>query len=292
MCGVWGSPSSGECFTFAVIGRDEAATLAGVLSEARAALHPGDRVCFVDSASADDSAAIAHGLGVEVLSAPVGKGNAIAVALERCETRYLCSLDADLFQWETNIPAALRSATVETRAEMVVAAFTDGRRRVIMPAIYWPLVDALVPEYGRRCDPTPLSGIRVLDTTVPIGPFPGGYGVETHLNLSFALAGRRIAITDVGDLRGPLRGYTNIAEMAQAVAAAILDFAVVTGRLPSDLRPAWERWTDRVIGVIAGQPPPGAPDEDFLATLHSTVAEPFLPARGHDAARLLPLPGG
>ena len=278
MCAVRESQSSGECFTFAVIGRDEAATLAGVISEAQAAAHPGDHLYFVDSASVDDSAAIAHGLGIEVISAPRGKGNAIAAALENCQTRYLCCLDADLLRWTTNIPAALRSAMVETRADMVVAAFTDGRRRVVMPAIYWPLVDALFSDYGRRCDPTPLSGLRVLDMAVAIGRLPGGYGVETHLNLSFAAAGRHIAITDVGDLRGPLRGYTNIAEMALAVATAVLDFAVTAGQLESELRPDWERWTDTVIGVIAGQPPPGAPDEDFLATLHSAVATPLPPA--------------
>lgn len=275
MCAVPESQSSGESFTFAVIGRDEAATLAGVVSEAQSAADPGDHLCFVDSASADDSAAIARGLGIEVIPAPPGKGHAVAAALHHCQTRYLCCLDADLFRWTTNVPAALRSATVETQAEMVVAAFTDGRRRVVMPAIYWPLVDVLFSDYGRQCDPTPLSGLRVLDTTVPIGPLPGGYGVETHLNLSFAAAGRQIAITDVGDLRGPLRGYTNIAEMAQAVATAILDFAVTAGRLEPAVRPAWDRWTDTVIDVIAGQPPPGAPDEEFLATLHSAVATPL-----------------
>ena len=66
--------------------------------------------------------------------------------------------------------------------------------------------------------------------------------------------------------------------MARAVATAILDFAVTAGQLEAELRPAWERWTDTVIGAIAGQPPPGGPDEGFLATLHSTVATPLPPA--------------
>jgi hypothetical protein len=95
-----------------------------------------------------------------------------------------------------------------------VGVVADGRRRLVMPAIYWPLVDALVPTFGRQCDPTPLSGLHVTDTEVPIGPLPDGYGVETHLNLTFAAAGAKIAITDVGPLCVPLRGYANIAEMA------------------------------------------------------------------------------
>ncbi len=260
-----------------MIGRDEARTLAGVVAQAQAAAGPRDVVCFVDGASADTSAIIARRLGIEVIPAPAGKGRAIATALERCETRYLCCIDADLWQWSLNIPAALRVATIASGADMVVAAFTDGRRRVIMPAIYWPLIDALLPEYGRRCDPTPLSGLRVIDTTVPIGPLPGGYGVETHLNLSFAAAGRRIAVTDVGAIRGPLRGYGNIPEMAEAVARAILDFAVAADRLDAEFRPDWDDWANAVIEVIAGQPPPGAPDEAFLAAMAATVARPFPP---------------
>jgi hypothetical protein len=274
---VWGAPSTAECFTFAVIGRDEARTLPAVLAEAQAAARPGDAVCFVDSASSDDSAAIARELGVAVVAAPPGKGRAITAALARCETRYLCCVDADLTEWTVSIPAALREATVTTGAEMVVAAFSDGRRRVIMPALYWPLIDALLPEYGRQCDPTPLSGLRVIDTTVPIGPLPEGYGVETHLNLSFAAAGRHIAVTDIGAIRGPLRGYKNIPAMAGAVTQTILDFAVSIDRLDPQLRPLWDAWTNDVIDVISGQPAPGAPDEAFLAELAAATFRPLPP---------------
>ena len=273
-----GAPSSGECFTFAVIGRDEARTLPAVLAEAQAAAQPGDAVCFVDSASSDGSAAIARELGVASVAAPRGKGRAIAAALAYCDTRYLCCVDADLLEWTMSIPAGLRAATVATGAEMVVAAFSDGRRRVIMPALYWPLIDALLPEYGRQCDPTPLSGLRVIDTTVPIGPLPEGYGVETHLNLSFAAAGRHIAVTDIGAIRGPLRGYKNIPEMAGAVTEAILDFAVSIDRLDPQLRPLWDAWTSEVIDVIAEQPAPGATDEAFRADLATAASRPFPPA--------------
>jgi glucosyl-3-phosphoglycerate synthase len=261
-----------------VIGRDEARTLPAVLAEAQAAARPGDVVCFVDSASSDDSSAIARELGVAVVAAPPGKGRAIAAALANCETRYLCCVDADLTQWTVSIPATLRAATVTSGAEMVVAAFSDGRRRVIMPTLYWPLIDALLPEYGRQCDPTPLSGLRVIDTSVPIGPLPEGYGVETHLNLSFAAAGRNIAVTDIGAIRGPLRGYRNIPEMAGAVTQAILDFAVSIDRLDPQLRPLWDVWAGEIIDVISGQPTPGAPDETFLAELAAVASRPLPPA--------------
>jgi hypothetical protein len=67
-----------------------------------------------------------------------------------------------------------------------------------------------------------LSGVRVIDATLPIGSLPGGYGVETYLNLSFGHAGRHIAVTDIGDLRGSLRADSNMVEVAVAVAEAIL----------------------------------------------------------------------
>jgi hypothetical protein len=250
-----------------------------VLAQAREAARPGDRVWFVDSASEDQSASIALGLGYEVIHARRGKGRAVATALERCETRYLCLVDGDLYHWTTNIPCALRDAALSSGAHMVIANFTDGRRWVITPALYWPLVDALFPEHGRRCDPIPLSGLRVIDTTLPIGSLPGGYGLETHLNLSFAVAGRRISVTDIGAIRSPLRSYANIVEMATEVADAILGFAVASRRIDAEQRPRWDRWTSDLIEVLAQTPPPGAPDEQFLARLRSTASRPFPPLR-------------
>src|ERR1700736_4489236 len=136
-------------FTFAVVGRNEAQTLGGVIQAARQAACAGDSVWFVNSGSSDGSAAIARRLGVEVIEAPAGKGRAIASALGRCETRYLCLLDADWVEWEINIPLELRAATLQGGAEMVVGSCTDGRRRVTAPMLYWPLVDALFPDLAR-----------------------------------------------------------------------------------------------------------------------------------------------
>jgi glucosyl-3-phosphoglycerate synthase len=289
----------GGPFTFAVVGRDEAKTLAGVLEQAQHAALPGDRVWFVDSASRDDSATIARRLGVEVVGAPAGKGRAIAAALDRCEQGYICFIDADLFGWTTNIPATLRAAVLASGAEMVVGGYESDRRRSITPAIYWPLVDALFPDHGGPRYPRPLSGLRAIDVTVPVGPLPPGYGVETHLNLALAAAGRTVCLADLGVVRGPLRGYANVNEVATAVTAAILDFAVTHGRLDADLRPRWEGWVREVLDVIAGQPPPGAPDEDYLARLEAVGGRPLPPARKGDRSvgaapipgRLAPIPG-
>jgi glucosyl-3-phosphoglycerate synthase len=266
-------------FTFAVIGRNERSSLPGMLEQSLCAARDGDVVWFVDSASTDGSAAVAAEIGVPVVTAPIGKGAAIATALSRCRTRYICFVDADLFESSVNIPATLRAEIVQTGADMVVGAFSDGRRRMVMPHVYWPLVDALLPEYARLCDPTPLSGQRVLDATLPIGNLPQDYGVETHLNLSFAAAGRRITICELGELRGPLRDYANAAAVAGDAARAILDCAVSTGQLEAALRPEWERWVDDVIATIDKSPPPGVPDEDFRQQLAAVAARPMPPKR-------------
>ncbi len=266
-------------FTFAVVGRNEAERLAGMVGLAQQAAEPGDRVWFVDSASEDDSIAVARGLGVDdVIEGPEGKGRAMAAALDRSGPGYICFLDADLFHWTVNVPAVLRAEAVRTGAAMVVGAFGDDRRRVIQPYLYWPLVDALFPDYGRLCDPTPMSGLRALDSALVSGPLPAGYGAETYLNLTFADAGHEIAVVDIGILRGPLRGYTNVQESALAVVTEILDFAVRRGRLDPARRPAWDDWVGRVLDAIGVPPSPGAPEEEHLDLVAAAAARPLPPA--------------
>jgi glucosyl-3-phosphoglycerate synthase len=236
-----------------VVGRNEARTLGAVVEQALEAARDGDRVWFVDSASEDDSVAVARRLGVEVIAGPRGKGRAMASALDRCREGYICFLDADLLEWSTNIPAALRAAAVQTGADMVIGSFVSDRRRAITPRLYWPLVDAVFPDCGRRSGPVPISGLRVFDATFPTGPLPPGYGVETHLNLAFGTARREITSVDLGYLRGPLRGYANVEECGLAIIEAVLDFAVADGRLDPAGCLRWDRWARRRLEeIVAG----------------------------------------
>jgi glucosyl-3-phosphoglycerate synthase len=245
--------ASYQPFTFAVVGRNEARTLGAVVEQALEAAQDGDRVWFVDSASDDDSVAVARRFGVDVIAGPQGKGRAMAAALDRCREGYICFVDADLVDWSTNIPATLRAAAVQTGADMVVGGFSSDRRRALTPRLYWPLVDALFPDYGRRAGPVPLSGQRVFDAAFPTGPLPPGYGVETHLNLAFATANRHLASVDLGHLGTPLRGYANVEESGTAITAAVLDFAAADGRLDPQGRLRWERWARRRLDeIVAG----------------------------------------
>lgn len=269
-------------FTFAVVGRDEAATLPHALGRALDAAGARDRTWFVDSGSTDASASIAADLGVEVVPAPVGKGRAMQVALDRAARAHpdghVVFLDAD-YEWsERNIPAEVRAGVEATDADLLVGAYDEpARRRVVTPAIYRPFVGALVPEALEPID-VPLSGFRALRPHVAAAaPLPPGYGVETHLNLEAVLGGHRVASWRVGEFRGSLKGYANIDAILCGVADAVLDAAVRHGRLAAEARPAWTAWAAEIRAVIGRQPPPGAPDADFLAELAEAAARP-LPA--------------
>ena len=107
-------------FTFAVIGHNEADRLHVALGQALEAARPGDSVWFVDSASTDGSAARAAELGAEIVDAPLGKGRAMMIAIERCCTPYVCFVDGDLESSDCNVPAALRDGVVASEADLVV----------------------------------------------------------------------------------------------------------------------------------------------------------------------------
>lgn len=268
-------------FTFAVVGRNEAATLPVALGHALAAAQDGDRVWFVDSGSTDDSARIARGLGAEVVAATEGKGRAMQTAFDRCagDDGHLVFLDAD-YEWsERNIPAEVRAAAVRTDADLVVGTYEEaGRRRVVMPGVYHPFVGALVPEALEHID-IALSGFRAVRPHVLRSPLPPGYGAETHLNLEATFGGDRVVSTPVGGFRGSLRGYTNIPAILDDVTEAILDGAVRHGRLAAAARPAWDAWADGIRKLVADQPPPGEDDAAFSERLAALAARP-LPGTG------------
>jgi glucosyl-3-phosphoglycerate synthase len=272
-----GGAAGGERFTFAVVGHDEAATLAGVLEQALAAGEPGDEVWFVDSASSDDSAAIAAGLGVEVVSAPLGKGAAIATALGRLTDGSLCVLDADIEDSAENPAALLRRAAAASAAEMVVGQIDPGvKRGSVSVGVYRPLVGALFPEAMEPRMAKPLSGFRVLRAGVDYGELPCGYGVETHLNIAVAVAGGRVELCALGVHRDPVR-YARYAEVGREIAATVLDLAERHGRLDPRRRTEWEAWLEPVFALIAAQPPEDAGAEAvevFLADVRAAAARP------------------
>jgi glucosyl-3-phosphoglycerate synthase len=267
-----------EAITFAVVGHDEEATLERALGQALEAAREGDVVWFVDSASTDASASLAAALGAEVVPAPLGKGRAVATALDRCDTPWLCTLDADLLESDANLAALLRDAVAEGGADMVTGAFDSSFRRTsVTRALYHPLVGALFPH---AVDPemrVPLTGYRAWRTTLDVTPLPDGFGLETHLNLVVPLLGGRVRTIDVGRYLGPRR-YAQVPRIGRDVAAAVLDLAERRGRLDPASRPAWDAWAEAVVAVIATQPGPDEEDEDYFVRLDAAAARPLPPA--------------
>lgn len=263
--------------TFAVIGHNEAATLRYMLDQAAGAVRPGDRLWFVDSASDDGSPELAARLGAEVLRAPLGKGRALAAAVERCETSHICFLDADALETTRNVPLTLRDGLERSAADMVVAEFVWPAKGVLAltTTIWRPLVGDLFPEALGTAPRFPLSGFRLLDVELARGPLPSGFGVETYLNLVAAIDGRMTATVDVGVFSGPVRPHPS---MYHEVAEAILDLAEACGRLERAARGPWDAWVSETFAVITEcRSGDGIVAERFAEELAKLAARPRPP---------------
>src|SRR5207245_8515177 len=107
-------------------------------------------------------------------------------------------------------------------------------------------------------------------------------GLEAHLNLRFALLGRRVAVVDIGKYRGRVRGYENIPRMARDITEAILGTAESAGRISRRTRPRWEAWIEPVIDLAREMASLTAPE--IKARLDELVARPL------PSTRVLPTP--
>jgi hypothetical protein len=265
--------------TFAVIGHNEAQLVGAAVAQAIEAAKPGDRVWFVDSASTDGCGDIAGSLGAEVMAAPLGKGRAMATALEGCRHGHICFVDADIERSTVNIPLTLREAIETAGADMVVGEFEWPQKRFhgARAGIYTPLVQDLFPDALRAVPRAPFSGFRIVDAELDLGSLPPRWGAETYLNLHLVAAGRRVATVDLGVYEGPDRLKT--AALGRDVAGVILGLAERHGRLDPAMRPPWDEWVDRAMAVLDTQPAAGEPAGDYPERLAKVPGWPRPPAR-------------
>jgi glucosyl-3-phosphoglycerate synthase len=237
--------------TFVISGHNESAMIGNAVQQARAAAGPHDRVLAVDSGSADDTAAVARRAGAEVLTAPAGKGLAMAVAVAAIDSPWVCFLDADLAPGPPNYAAALRAGIERAQADHLLGEFSEPFSGLLSNtyAVYEPLVAGLFPEAARRFGSRPLTGFRAVRRSfLRSGEFPPGFGVEAYLNLSVLLQGGSHEVIPIGCYNGPFR-YKPY--MGLEIAAAILDLAEQAGRLSSLRRPEWQAWVDEAVTTIA-----------------------------------------
>jgi glucosyl-3-phosphoglycerate synthase len=277
-------PVPADPITLAVIGRNDGTLLPAALRDVCAAARPGDRVIYVDGSSSDGSADIARSRGVEVIDAPVGKGRSMELALRAARTRYVLFFDADLERSEHNIAERLREAIDVDQPAMLIGEITQpGRRVVVARRLHAAFMRALFPEARRPPGPAPLSGFRVLATDVDMGTLPGGYGIETHLNIRLVMEGERVTSTPVGEYVGPTRGYVTAAPMGMEFAQTILDSAEAYGRLSRAMRPRWEAWSVPIIQLAAEAARDPSPWEELNERARELAWRP-LPATGVAAA--------
>ncbi|HKP90804.1 MAG TPA: glycosyltransferase [Thermoleophilaceae bacterium] len=257
-----------EAITFAVVGHNEGRRLRRPLGDALEAARPGDVVVYVDSASTDDSREVARSQGVEVVEAPLGKGRALAAAIESCTTPLICFTDGDVTYSSTNIPLALRRAHEAEPADMLVADFDWPSKGVFhaTEGVYEPFLAGLFPEASGRYGRFRLSGFRLLRADRPLGELPPNFAVETYLNVLFAIRGWSTRVVEVGIVEGPVRSKV---ELGEQMCKTLLDLAEAEGRLDPECRPLWEEWVEGFKAVTRTRPGPGEP----LGTYPSRLAE-------------------
>lgn len=265
-------------FTFVIPARDEEENIATIVHQARAAAQPGDRVLVVDSASSDATARRAAAAGAEVLRGPRGKGAAMAVAIANTTTPWLCFLDADLVSADVNVPAKLRRAAASSTADHIVGDYEYADLGTILSStftIYEPLVAELFPEVG-ALGANSLTGYRAIRRQYLGGALPTHFGVESHLNISIAIAGGTAAVCQLGVIASRFKYKP---DMCREIAGTLLDLAVVHGRLTPEDRPSWDTWVDGGAAAIAGVTAT-AGRSAALAGLFAAVRRP-MPSRSY-----------
>jgi len=264
--------------TFAIVAHNEAATVATAVQQAAAAARTADRVLVVDSGSSDDTAAKARRAGAEVISAPIGKGHAMAAAVAATKSEWICFLDADVPEGSPNYAARLREAPEHTKAGHVLGEYQDEQPAIPSNtfAIYEPLVATFFPEASGKFGAKPLSGFRVIQRAL-LRPkrFPADFGIEAYLNVEIMMSGGTHEVLAIGSYKSRFRYKPH---MGREIANAVLDLAVHYGRLTPAARQAWNEWVSEAITVISEYR--GTPEERpaFLRRLAALPDRPIPPA--------------
>lgn len=265
--------------TIAIVAHNEELHIDNAIRQAHEAADHDTHVLVVDSASTDRTAERARELRCEVLTAPLGKGAAMAAAARATTTAWLCFMDADIIESQRNIPLTLRHG-IEQAPEgtaMVIADFDDPPPKPILSAtiaLYAPLVRALIPEAENRFGSRPLSGFRAIRPWLIGVDAPGDFGIEAYLNVTAALTGQHVVLTHIGMFKQRFRYKSN---MGWEIADAILDAATAHGRLASGARDQWDRWVERVLSVIRGYHGEESAQADYLDHLTAAAGEPLPP---------------
>jgi glucosyl-3-phosphoglycerate synthase len=225
--------------------RNEAATVGDIVS---AVLNGGDglvdEVLVVDSASTDDTAAVAKRAGARVVTADTrGKGEAMWQGIAATDASLVVFLDADLERFDPDfVPALLGPLVADPQIALVKGAYdrrteadvTVGGGRVTELTAR-PLLAAFWPELGQIVQP--LGGeYAARRELLEQLPFRCGYGVDIGLLLDTneLLGPGAIAQVDLHERFHSHSDLQALGRMAAEVLHTVIDRLISQGRLAAD----------------------------------------------------------
>ena len=226
--------------------RNEVATVGDIVSSVRCHQRDGlvDEVIVVDSASTDDTAAVAARSGARVVTAASpGKGEAMWHGVAATNAELIVFLDADLERFDSRfVPSLLGPLLADPSISLVKGAYerrtdtdvTVGGGRVTelvarpLLAMFWPELASIVQPLGGE-----YAARRALLEQLP---FRCGYGVDIGLLLDTCELLGAAAIGQV-DLHERFHSHSDLqalGRMAAEVLHTVADRLISQGRLAAD----------------------------------------------------------
>jgi Glycosyl transferase family 2 len=199
--------------------RDEAKNVGSLLEVLRQ--EPETRITVVDSASSDETAAVARATGARVIrEGRAGKGFAAIAGLLACDAGPVFLCDADVSGVAPRTVKALCHLAQDRRAP--VARLAIGRAPDDAPVttlVGRPFLAAL----GFAEVAEPLGGLVVVDRDFVLEQhLPGGWGFDVALTVAALAARREVPELPVTGVRHRSKDISAYVEMAEEVVRALL----------------------------------------------------------------------
>ena len=193
---------SGHTVSVVIPARNEAATVAAVVSQIRQALLPSglvDELIVLDSDSTDDTAAVARAAGAAVFAArdietgtPLspGKGEALWKSLFVTSGDLLVFIDADLTEWGPHFVTGLLGPLLTEGLTEELTEELSGERILLTKGFYDRLADdlpaepaAALPQGGRVTElvARPLLNLYWPELAAVVQPLAGEWAVRRSL---------------------------------------------------------------------------------------------------------------
>ncbi|MEW9551936.1 glycosyltransferase [Nonomuraea sp. NPDC050783] len=260
---------------------NEQETIAAVVGECLAALRflqVEGEVVVAASGCDDDTARYAAKAGATVVTAPLGKGNAITAGLRATTADIVALIDGDLrYYGNTPLAAALVAPILDDLADATVA---DLYWRPVYPQLWLhgffaPLAGRLFPEILPKVGNTPWSGQRAALRELWPDRLPEGFTADLAILLHWNDLRARVRPVLADDWTNPQRPKPDLMRREFAL---LTTHAVRRGRLAVRQVPGLRRWFDEVHDFMSryrpGEDDPQEFEQDLLRHALSRLDDP------------------